>query len=197
MACCPKLGTFNKPIEIMDSDEESHTLGHSSFIDLTEDDLILPQNSPILQLPVIRSKDFSPVDSHFHSRQPPELVLQPYLSVKGQIAPPNFKNEVKTSAPSGSLTFKSLYPPKDVLIGQPQQLISENSADSEHSDIMDKPTRRHLRRERERTSDETYSSLPTNRNTTFKPPSIEPANAQAQRAHDGEIRGCIQLQGHR
>jgi len=195
MACRPKLGTSSQPIEILDSDEESHTLGFSPFINLTEDDLILPQNSPILQLPATRSKNFSAVDPHFHSRQPPELVSQQYLSVKGQIAPPNFKNEAKASAPSGSPTLQSLYPPRDVLIRQPQQLISENDAYSEHSDIMDRSIRRHLRRKRERTSDETSSSLPTNRNTTLRLPSFELANAQALRSHDGEIRGCIQVQG--
>jgi hypothetical protein len=195
MACRPQLGTSNQPIEILDSDEESHTLGFSSFIDLTEDDLILPQNSPILQLPAIRSKTFSAVDPHFHNRQPPELVSQQYLSVKGQIVPPNFKNEVKTSASSGSPTLQSLYPPRDVLIGQPQRLISENDAYSEHSDIMDRSIRRHLRRKRERTWDETSSSIPTNRNTTLRLPSFELTNAQAQGSHDGEITRCIQVQG--
>jgi hypothetical protein len=195
MAYRPKLGTSNQPIEILDSDEESHKLGFSSFIDLTEDDVILHQNSPILQPPATRSKNFSAVDPHFHSRQPPKPLSQQYLSVKGQISPPNFKNEAKTSAPSGSPTLQSLYPPRDVLIGQPQHLISENDACSEHSDIMDRSARHHLRRKRERTSDETSSSLPTNRNTTIILPPFELANAQAQGSHGGEIEGCIQVQG--
>jgi hypothetical protein len=195
MAYRPQLGTSSQPIEILDSDEESHTLGFSSFIDLTEDDLILPRNSPILQLPATRSKNFSAVDPHFHSRQPLELVSLQYLSVRGQIAPPNFENEAKISVPSSSPTFQSLYPPRDVSIGQPQQFISENDAASEHSDIMDRSIQRHLRRKRERTSDETSSSLPINRNITLRLPSFERANAQAQGSHDGEIRGCIQVQG--
>lgn len=191
MAYHHRLGTSNQPIEILDSDEESHTLGFSSFIDLTQDDLVLPQTPPILQQSAIQKKD-SLIDAQYHSHQPSELVSQQYLSVEGQIAPRTLKNEAKTFS---SPTVQRLHPARDDLIEQSRQLISEDDADSEPSDIMDRPIRHRLKRQRERISDKTRFSLPTSTDTTVRALSFGPANADAQEAHDGEIRRWIRVQG--
>lgn len=193
MAHRHRLGTSSEPIEILDSDDETQTLRGSSFIDLTQDTLILHQASPILQQIATKYKDFptsSAVDARSHSRQPSELASQQFSFAEGQNTTPAFKNEAKISAPHISSPSQVLHTDNGDLIGEPQQFISDDDADSELSDVMDRSTRRRLRRVQERSSlilEDTGPVIPKS-STVVRDSSPELAVSEARRTHHSKFR---------
>lgn len=187
MASKHKVGASNQPIEILDSDDETNAVGLSSFIDLTEEDLILPKPQPILQQSADKEKNSSPISPHFHSQHQPKPLLHQSISVKGQSLPPIYKNEGTVSAISSSPTIQRLQPNSDDLMVLSQRLTSEEHADSKLLDAIDRPVRHRPRRDRERNSDETSFSLPTSRAVTLRTPTSEHTNLEAKVAQNGEI----------
>jgi hypothetical protein len=196
-----KLGTSIEPIEILDSDDDSQTSGYSSVIDLTQDDPVRSQTPEILQQLATQKKvsQASPaVDPHSPSRQSLGLASLQCSLVEGQNTSPNVENETKTSTPLISPPGQVLHTDNEGLIGECQQLMSEVDADSELSDVMDRPTRRRLRRIRERSSrtlETGHPVIPISSSTLVKESSPEVADSLVQRTHHGKIRQWICVQG--
>jgi hypothetical protein len=193
MAPRHKPGTSEEPIEILDSDDETQTLRDLSFIDLTQDDVILYQTSPILQQPATINKDFptsSAINTSSHSRQPSELASRQFSFAEGQTTILTFENEAKTSAPPITPPSQVLLTGNEDLIGELQQLMSEGDADSELSDVMDRSTRRRLRRVQElssRTLQETGPVIPKS-SAVARGSSPEVAVSETRRTNHGRFR---------
>jgi hypothetical protein len=201
MAHRRKLGTSIEPIEILDSDDDPQTFGYSSVIDLTQDDLALSQTPEILQQ-LATQKKVSPassaLDPHSPSRRPLGLASRQCSFMEGQNTSPNVESEAKTSIPLISLPVQVLHTENEGLIGECQQLMSEGDADSELSDVMDRPRRRRLRRARERSSrilEAGHPVIPMSSSTLVKESSPKVADSLVQRTHYGKIRQWICVQG--
>jgi hypothetical protein len=193
MAHRHQLGRSSEPIEILDTGDETQTLRGSSFIDLTQDDLILYQTPPVLQRPANKDKDIptsSAVDPRSHSRQPLELASRQFLFANGQNTNLTFKNEAKTSASLISTPSQVLHTDNEEPIRKPQQHMSEDDTDSEPSGVMDRPTRRRPRRVQERNSQTLGDTGPI---TLMTSPVVRElptglAASQSRRTHYGKFR---------
>ena len=198
-----KLWTSTEPIEILDSDDDLQIFGYSSVIDLTQDDLILPQAPPILQQPATKNKDCSTssaADPSSHSRQLLELASREFSFVEGQKRHPPVKNETKASTLLVSPPGQVLQTGDDGFIEGRQQLMPEDDADSELSDVMDGSTQCRPRRVRTRKSrilDETHFDIPTSSSTVVRVSFPELADLWAERNHHhhGKIIQGIWIRG--
>jgi hypothetical protein len=196
MAYQHRLGTFDQPIDILDSDEESHATGVLSFVDLTQDDIVLAPNPPALQQTPIKGNGPSTADPGFHGRQPSELVPQPSLYKKGHISPLTFKNENKISLISSPSILRSFRNIENRSTEHSPQFSSDDGADSEFPDIMDRSIRRRLRGEQEGTSNDNLLNLQARRNIMARTILFESASANGHGAQDGEIRRRVRVQRH-